>query len=129
MSIQAPSPSRGDVGLWHKTDLPRCPISSPLCGVKRTSAERVDQGTFAPSLCRQRDLNYDPITRQSLTCPQKSVLLFFTLCCFVRAQKLFCTMGSPKRYGLLVEFNQFGLPIANDPAFLDMDDRVLRPDP
>ena len=61
--------------------------------------------------------------------PAEIGFAFFTLCRFVRAQKFFCIMGSPKRYGLPVKFNRLGLPIANDPAFFDMDDCVHRPDP
>jgi hypothetical protein len=48
------------------------------------------------------------------------------LCCFVRAQKFFCIMGSPKRRGFPVKSNELGLPIANDPAFFDMDDCVRK---
>jgi hypothetical protein len=39
--------------------------------------------------------------------------------CLVRAQKFFCIMGSPNRYGLLAKSDQLHLPIANDPTIFD----------
>ena len=123
------------VGLGKRRDrLPQLiQIISASADKAQFQSKSAEEQDGARSLVATRALPTKKFTDSNLPissyCTLRNRCGWLVLSCFVCAQKFFCIMGSPPRYGPKFKRNQSGLPIANDPAFVDVYDFVHRCDP